>query len=392
MLAPTLRIAMVAGEASGDLLGARLIEALRRRVPSARFCGIGGPHMVAAGFDSWFPQETLAVRGFVEVLRHLPSVLAVRRALAKRLRLERPQLFVGIDAPEFNLGLERRLKRAGVVTVHLVSPQVWAWRPGRVHTVGAAVSRVLVLFPFEEAIYEAAGVPVTYVGHPLADDVPEHVDRDALRVDLRLPARAPVVAVLPGSRQSEIAMMAAPFIETAKLVARRVPDVRFLVPLVTRETRGLFEEEVYRRDARELPLTLLFGHAQDALGACDVALAASGTVTLEAALTHRPMVIAYRVTPLSFAIASRLVRVRHIGLPNILCGEPVVPEFLQDDATPENLAQAVVNLLGDEPLRRAVERRFERLHGEMRRNAAERAADALLPLLGAARGEAPEPA
>jgi lipid-A-disaccharide synthase len=376
---------MVAGEASGDLLGSRVMEALRRRLPDAEFCGIGGPHMVGAGFDSWFPQETLAVRGFVEVLRHLREVLAVRRALARRLRAEPPALFVGIDAPEFNLGLERRLKRSGIVTVHLVSPQVWAWRPGRVETLRAAVARVLVLFPFEEAIYRAAGVPVTYVGHPLADEVPEHIDREAIRGELRLPAVAPVVTVLPGSRQSEIAMMAATFIDAAKLIARRVPEVRFLVPLITRETRALFEEEVYRRDARDLAMTLLFGHAQDALGACDVALAASGTVTLEAALNHRPMVIAYRVAPLSFWIASRLVRVPHIGLPNILCGEPVVPEFLQDDATPENLAQAVVNLLNDGTARQAVERRFEVLHGEMRRNAAERAADALLPLIPAAR-------
>ncbi len=386
---PPVRIAMVAGEASGDLLGSRLVEALRRRLPEAVFCGIGGPRMVAAGFDSWFPQEKLAVRGFVEVLRHLPEVLAVRRALARRLRAERPQLFVGIDAPEFNLALERRLKRSGVATAHLVSPQVWAWRPGRVETLRAAVSRVLVLFPFEEAIYRAAAVPVTYVGHPLADEVPERVDREAMRVELRLPALAPVVAVLPGSRQSEITMMAGPFIETAKLIAHRVPEVRFLVPLVTRETRALFEEELYRRNARELPMTLLFGHALDALAACDVALAASGTVTLEAALSHRAMVIAYRVTRLSFAIASRLVRVPHIGLPNILCGGWVVPEFLQEDATPENLAQAVVNLLADGPVRRAVERRFEQLHAEMRRNSAERAADALLPLIPGAPAPAP---
>jgi lipid-A-disaccharide synthase len=372
---------MVAGEASGDLLGSGLIEALRRRIPEAIFCGIGGPRMVAVGFDSWFAQERLAVRGFVEVLRHLPDVLAVRRALARRLAAEPPQLFVGIDAPEINLALERRLKRRGVATAHFVSPQVWAWRPGRVQTLRGAVSRVLVLFPFEEAIYRAAAVPVTYVGHPLADEIPDSIDREAMRVELRLPALAPVVAILPGSRQSEITMMAGPFIETAKLIVRRVPEVRFLVPLVTRETRALFEEEVYRREARALPMTLLFGHAQDALAACDVALAASGTVTLEAALTHRPMVIAYRVAPLSFAIARRLVGVRHIGLPNILCGEPVVPEFVQDDATPENLAQAVANLLADGPVRRAVERRFERLHAEMRCNATERAADALLPLI-----------
>jgi len=372
---------MVAGEASGDLLGSRLIESLRRRIPTASFCGIGGPRMVAAGFESWFPQEILAVRGFVEVLRHLRGILAVRRALAGRLLAARPALFLGIDAPEFNLGLERRLKRSGLRTAHLVSPQVWAWRRGRVRTIGQSVSQLLVLFPFEEALYRGSDVAVTYVGHPLADEIPDHVDREALRAELRLPALARVVTILPGSRQSEIGMMATPFIEAAKLIARAAPDARFLVPLVTRETRALFEEAVYRCDARELPMTLLFGHARDALGACDVALAASGTVTLEAALSHRSTVIAYRVAPLSAAIARRLVRVPHIGLPNLLCGEAVAPEFLQDDATPENLAQAVANLLADGPMRRRIEHRFERLHAELRRDAAERAAEALAPLI-----------
>ena len=376
-----VRIAMVAGEASGDLLGSGLIEALRRRVPAAVFSGIGGPRMIGAGLESWFPQEKLAVRGFVEVLRHLREILAVRREVARRVLAERPQLFLGIDSPEFNLGLERRLKTAGVRTAHMVSPQVWAWRRGRVHSIGRSVSQLLVLFPFEEALYRDAGVGVSYVGHPLADEIPDRIDREAMRVELRLPARAKVVTVLPGSRQSEIEMMGDTFIETARLVARAVPDVRFLVPLVTRETRAMFEEAVYRCNARELPLTLLFGHARDALAACDVALAASGTVTLEAALSHRALVIAYRVAPLSATIARWLVRVPHIGLPNILCGEAVAPEFLQDDATPENLAQAVANLLADEPVRRRIEHRFERLHQELRCDATERAADALLPLL-----------
>jgi lipid-A-disaccharide synthase len=376
-----VRIAIVAGEASGDLLGSRLIETLRRRIPAAVFSGIGGPRMIAAGFESWFPQEKLAVRGFVEVLRHLREILAVRRELARRILAERPQLFLGIDSPEFNLGLERRLKTAGVRTAHMVSPQVWAWRQGRVRSIGRSVSQLLVLFPFEEALYRDAGIGVTYVGHPLADEIPDRIDREAMRAELRLPARAKVVTVLPGSRQSEIEMMGDAFIETAKLIARAVPDVRFLVPLVTRETRAMFEEAVYRCDARELPLTLLFGHARDALAACDVALAASGTVTLEAALSHRAMVIAYRVAPLSATIARWLVQVPHIGLPNILCGEAVAPEFLQDDATPENLAQAVVNLLTDEPVRRRIEHRFERLHQELRCDAAERAADALMPFL-----------
>jgi lipid-A-disaccharide synthase len=382
MTAP-LRIAMVAGEASGDLLGGRLIEALRRRMPDAAFFGIGGPKMIAAGFESWVPQERLAVRGFVEVARHLRELLALRRDIARRVQVERPQLFLGIDSPEFNLGLERRLKGTGMTTVHLVSPQVWAWRAGRIHSMRRTVSHLLVLFPFEEALYRAADVPATYVGHPLADDIPERIDRDAARVELRLPPLAPVVAVLPGSRQSEIEMMAAPFIEAAKLVARRIPDTRFLVPLVTRETRELFESALHRHDAQHLPMTLLFGHARDALAACDIALAASGTVTLEAALSHRAMVIAYRVAPLSYRIARRLIRVPHIGLPNILCGEAVVPEFIQDEATPENLAQVVGNMLADEPLRRAIEARFARLHATLRCGAAERTADAVLQLIGA---------
>jgi len=384
----TVRIAMVAGEASGDLLGSRLVAALERRFPGAEFFGVGGPKMAAAGFDSWFPQEKLAIRGFVEVLRHLREVLGLRAELVARLLAARPDVFIGIDSPEFNLGVERRLKREGVRTVHVVSPQVWAWRRGRIRTMKRSMSHLLVLFPFEEALYRDTGLAVTYVGHPIADEIPEVVDRGAAREQLRLPPFAPVVAVLPGSRASEIEMMAGPFIETAKLVLARLPDTRFVVPLVTRETRNAFEAELYRCGARDLPMALLFGHSREALAACDVALAASGTVTLEAALSHRAMAIAYRVAPMSYRIAKRLIRVPHIGLPNILCGEPVAPEFLQADATPENLAQAVTNMLADETFRRAVEDRFVRLHAELRCGAAERAADALAPLLREARSAA----
>ncbi|HSD41038.1 MAG TPA: lipid-A-disaccharide synthase [Burkholderiales bacterium] len=385
-MAEPVRIALVAGEASGDLLGSRLIEALRRRLPEAEFCGVGGPRMVAAGFDSWFPQEKLAVRGFVEVVRHLRELLAIRGEIFRRVRALRAQLFVGIDSPEFNLGLERKLKRAGLRTAHLVSPQVWAWRRGRIRRMKSYVSHLLVLFPFEEPLYRKSGVDVTYVGHPLADEIPTYADREGVREQLRLPAHVPVVAILPGSRQSELEMMSGPFIETAKLLHARLPAARFVVPLVTRETRELFETELYRRDARELPMALLFGHARDALAACDVALATSGTVTLEGALTGRAMVIAYRVAPVSYLIAKRLIRVPHVGLPNILCGEAVVPEFMQHDATPENLAQAVGNMLADAPFRWAIEERFLRLHAELRRDSAERAADALLPLVRDATG------
>jgi lipid-A-disaccharide synthase len=376
-----VRIAMVAGEASGDLLGSRLIDAIRAERPEAQFFGIGGPRMLAAGFESWFPQERLAVRGLVEVVRHLRELLAIRRDLTRRILAARPQLFIGVDAPDFNLGLERRLKGAGIPTAHFVGPTVWAWRAGRIRAIRRAVSHMLVLFPFEPPIYEQAGIPVTYTGHPLADEIPEYVDRAAMREQLRLPASIPVIAVLPGSRQSEIDMMAPLFIDAARLIRERLPDARFLVPLITRESRERFEAAVWKADARELPIVMLFGHAQDALAACDVALAASGTVTLEAALLRRPMVIAYRVSPITAAIVRRLVRVPYAGLPNILNGDWLVPELLQDDATPENAAQAVLNLLRDPVVRARLDERFAAIHSALRCDAASRAAQALLPYL-----------
>jgi len=376
------RIALVAGEASGDLIGGRVIAAIRRRLPDASFVGVGGPRMVAAGLDSWFPQEKLAVHGLVEVLAHLRELLAIRRKLVQRLLDVRPTIFLGIDSPDFNLAIERTLRRKGVTTAHMVSPTVWAWRAGRIRTIRAAVDHMLVLFPFEEAIYRAAGIPATYIGHPLADEIPAEMDQASAREDLRLPQNVPVVAVLPGSRRSEIERMAPPFIRAARQILERVPEVRFLVPLATRATRELFEGILYDEHASDLPMSLMFGHSQEALAASDVVLAKSGTVTLEAALVGRPMVIAYRVAPLSYAIGRRLIGLKHMGLPNILAGESVVPEFVQDDATPDNLAQALVNLLLDEPVRAAMQERFARLHGELRRDAAETAARALMPYLG----------
>jgi lipid-A-disaccharide synthase len=381
-------IALVAGEASGDLIGSGVVKAIRKHHPDASFVGIGGQRLIAAGLTSWYPQEKLAVHGLVEVLAHLRELIAMRRELVARLLDLRPTMFLGIDSPDFNLAIERTLKRAGVATAHMVSPTVWAWRPGRIRTIRAAVDHMLVLFPFEEAIYRAAGIPATFIGHPLADEIPEEADQAGAREDLRLPRNAPVIAVLPGSRRSEIERMAPTFIQAARLVLERIPEARFLVPLVTRETRELFEGILYREQARDLPMSLLFGHAQEALAACDIALAKSGTVTLEAALVGRPMVIAYRIAPLSYLIARQLIRVNEMGLPNILAGELVVPEFVQDAATPENLAQALVNLLLDESVRSAVQTRFAELHGVLRRGAAETAAQALLPYLGEVGGRA----
>lgn len=384
-----VRIAMVAGEASGDLLGSRVMAALKQRYPNAEFFGIGGPKMIGAGFDSWFPQERLAVHGLVEVVRHLRGLMAIRRSLVRGIAKKRPHLFLGIDSPDFNLGLARRLKRRGVTTAHLVSPTVWAWRAGRIKTIRDAVSHMLVLLPFEEPIYQQAGVPVTFIGHPLADEIPAAFDRELLLDHLRLSPKSAIITLLPGSRQQEVMQLAEPFIRAAKLIHQQLDNAQFLVPCATRETFDLFEQALYREGERELPVRMMFGHAQEALAASDLALAASGTVTLEAALLRCPMVIAYRMSPLSFAIAKRIIRAKYIGLPNILCDQWVVPELIQDDVTPENLAQAALNLYQDKRAHRQVRERFAAVHALMRRGASERAAEALAPLIDHSLAAAP---
>ncbi|MCM8611853.1 lipid-A-disaccharide synthase [Accumulibacter sp.] len=385
MTAGVVRIALVAGEASGDLLASQLIEAIRRRLPQAVFFGIGGPRMLGKGFDSWYPLEKLAVRGYAEVLRHFREIVAIRRGLRRRLLADPPDVFIGVDAPDFNLGLERALKRHGVTTVHYVSPSIWAWRGERIHRIGAAVSRVLALFPFEPAIYERQGIPVSYVGHPLADMLPLDDERDATRELLGFPEQQAVFALLPGSRQSELQYMADTFIETARRIHRAIPDAAFVVPLATRETRGMFEAARQRCAADDLPLRLLFGHAHQAMMAADVVLVASGTATLEAALLKRPMVIAYRMAPFSAWLMRRIGGyLPYVGLPNVLAGRFVVPEFLQDDATPANLAQAVLNLYADRGVRAGLQTLFHSLHLQLRQNAAEKAAQAVIGCLPAA--------
>ena len=377
-------VGIVAGEASGDFLGAHLIAALRERVPNLHFVGIGGPRMGAQGLDPWYPMEKLAVRGYVEVLRHFPEIFAIRMKLRRRLAQARPRLFIGIDSPDFNLPLERKLKRNGIPTVHYVSPSLWAWRGGRMSAIAASVSKMLVLFPFEEPLYRAAGVPVAYVGHPLADAMSDDDGTEAAREQLRLPVAGKVIALLPGSRQSEVRYMASTFVHTAKLIAMRQPAVHFLVPLVTRETRAIFEEAMYAADAGELPLSILFGHARDAIAACDVALVASGTATLETALARKPMVITYKVAELTFRLMSKMWTMPWLGLPNIIAGEFLVPEILQHDATPENLAQAVLNSLNDPTVNRRLPERLDQIRQLLRRDTASRVTEALLPWLQAA--------
>ncbi|MBB5019555.1 lipid-A-disaccharide synthase [Chitinivorax tropicus] len=376
-----IKIAMVAGEASGDLLGSHLIRALKARFPDAEFVGIGGPKMQGVGLKSVFPMETLAVNGYVEVLKNLRAILRIRRDLTDQLLADRPHVFIGIDAPDFNLGLERTLKAKGVTTIHYVSPSIWAWRGERIKKIKACVSHMLALFPMEPPLYQQAGIPVTYVGHPLADEMPLVPDLAAMREQLDIPLACRVIALLPGSRQSEVAALAETYINTAKLLSEQVPNVLFLVPLVSRETRALFEATLYRLQAQALPLRIMFGHAHDALIAADVALVASGTATLETALLKRPMVITYKVSPLTYRLMWHRKYLPYIGLPNVLAGDFVVPEILQDDATPANLAQALTNMLDHNRVVDGLQAKFMDIHLTLRQGTAERAAEAIAAYL-----------
>lgn len=376
-------IAMVAGEASGDLLGSHLMEALRQHLPDVRFIGIGGPKMQSAGMQVLFPMEKLAVNGFVEVLRHYREIAGIRRQLRAQLIAQPPDLFIGVDAPDFNLDLELALKQRGIPVVHYVSPSIWAWRGERIHKIKRAVSHILALFPFEAPLYEKAGVPVTYVGHPLADMLADVPERSVMREQMRLPRQHKVFAFLPGSRQSEVRQLAETYIETAKLILHKLPDAVFLVPLISRETRTIFEQALYRCEAQHLPITLLFGHAHDAMIAADVVLVASGTASLEAALLKRAMVITYKMPAISYWLSKRKMYLPYVGLPNILAGKFVVPELLQHDATPENLAQALINLASDKQALTELEETFSGMHAILRQNTAHKAALAILPYLGA---------
>jgi lipid-A-disaccharide synthase len=377
-----MHIAIVAGELSGDLLGAGLMAVLQARYPQLRFTGVGGPAMLAQGFQTWVPMERLAVMGLVEVLRHLPDLLALRRQLYRQFIADPPLAFIGIDAPDFNLGLERRLHAHGIPTVHYVSPSVWAWRPWRVRKIARAVDLMLTLFPFEAAFYRDHGVPVRAVGHPLADAIPLRSDSLAARRALGLPGpdQAPVAALLPGSRWGEVSRLGPLLLDTAVWLNARRPDLRFVLPAATpRLHEALAAMQAERAPA--LPLTLAQGQSRMAMAAADVVLLASGTATLEAMLLKRPMVVAYRVAPVTAWLARRLVRVSHFALPNLLAGRELVPEFIQDAATVENLGPAVLRWL-DQPLaRERLAAEFDALHRELRRDASRQAAEAIMELL-----------
>ena len=374
-------IGIVAGEASGDLLGSHLIRALKKQRPDIQFIGIAGPKMQAEGAVSLFPMERLAVRGYFEVLKHLFGLLHIRRQLFQHFEKNPPDLFIGIDAPDFNLGLERRLKEQGIQTVHYVSPSIWAWRKGRMGKIKRAASRILALFPFEVPLYEQAGVPVTYVGHPLADVLPLVPDQDAAQLELKLPKDRLVIALLPGSRQSELDYMADLFVRTAVLIHKQMPNAHFLVPVISKETRWKFHAAISRHDAQGLPITILFGHAHLAMEAADAVIVASGTATLEAALLKRPMVVTYRMSPLSWQILRHMNYLPYVGLPNILAGKSVVPELLQNEATPEKLTETVLKLVGDKAALAEIRSEFLAIHHTLRQNTEEKAAQAILGML-----------
>lgn len=381
MIKPVKVIGIIAGEASGDLLGSHLMEALKRAMPDVRFIGIGGHKMQAVGMQVLFPMEKLAVRGYVEVLRHYCEIVGIRRKLQAHFCTNPPDLFIGVDAPDFNLDLELKLKERGIPVIHYVSPSIWAWRGERIHKIKRAVSHILALFPFEAPLYKKAGIPVTYVGHPLADMLPAVPNRAAMRVQMRLSMKNKVFAFLPGSRQSEVRFLAATFIETARLILQKLPEAIFLVPLASSETRRIFKEALWQCDGHDLPITILFGHAHDAIIAADIVLVASGTATLETALLKRPMVITYKMPALSWWLMQRKKYQPYVGLPNILAGKFVVPELLQKDATPENLRQALLNLLFDDQAVAELEAIFTDMHSTLRQGNAHKAAQAILPYL-----------
>jgi lipid-A-disaccharide synthase len=381
-----MRIALVAGEASGDLLGAGLVSELKQRFPDAEFAGVGGARMRAAGVETWHDSGELAVMGLFEVLRHLPRLLSLRSRLRRRLLQWRPDVFIGIDAPDFNLGLERALKQAGVRTVHYVSPSVWAWREERAAKIGRSADLVLCLFPMEPPIYARHGIDARFVGHPLADAFALHPDAGAARRALGVGDGGPVLALLPGSRAGEIRRLLPTFLAAAARLREQLPQLQVLVPAADARCRALIEAELEKLPAADRP-RLLDGHAHEAMLAADLVLLASGTAALEAMLAKRPMVVGYRISALTYRLVMGLgmMKSNHYSLPNVLANEPVVPELMQGDCTPDNLVAALSRWLGDVEACETLERRFLAIHERLRGGGSAAAADAVAGLLAAPR-------
>lgn len=380
--ASPLTIAVAAGEPSGDVLAARLLSGLRPHLPDARFHGIGGPAMAQYGFESHWPMDKLTVRGLLAVIPRYREIKGIQNALRDQLLAERPACFIGADYPGFNLGLEMQLKAAGIPTVHYIGPQIWAWRGGRIKKIIKAVSHMLVVFPFEEEIYRKAGVPVSYVGHPMAELVPLTIDEGAARRQLGLPEDANVVTLMPGSRMSELKYNTAAFVGAAKLLQKRDRSLRFIAPMAGERQRQLFLQMVEQAGLQDVEITLLDGQSHTAIAAADAVLVASGTATLEVALHKKPMVIAYKMMALEWQILRHFGYQPWIGLPNILEREFVVPELLQDDASPEQLADAMWKQLTDAPHRLLLAERFTAMHHSLLRNSAQESAAAVMKVIG----------
>jgi lipid-A-disaccharide synthase len=374
------RFSLVAGEASGDLLAGLMLDGLQARWPTMKAVGIGGPRMLSRGFESWWPQEKLAVSGYVEVLRHYAEIAGIRRQLRARLLRESPDIFIGVDAPDFNLDLEAGLRERGIKTAHFVCPSIWAWRPERVHKVRAAADHVLCIFPFEPALLAQHGIAATYVGHPLAKVIPMAPDRTAARVALGLDPEAEVVAILPGSRRSELRQLAPLFFDAAALMLKSRPGLSFICPVLPSLRQEM--EQLLQASPMAGRVSLLDGQSHAALAACDVTLIASGTATLEAALFKRPMVISYRVNSLTWRLVMQRKQLQPwVGLPNILSREFVVPELLQDAATPQALAEATLDWLASPEKVHALQQRFCAMHAELLRDTPTLCADAIQKVL-----------
>ena len=373
-----LIVALVAGETSGDILGAGLIRALKKRHPNMQFVGIAGPQMQAEGCKAWYEMEELSVMGIVEVLGRLRRILAIRRDITKRLIDLKPDVFIGIDAPDFNLSLEGKLKQAGIKTIHYVSPSVWAWKQKRVFKIKRNTNLILAFLPFEKAFYDKFDVPCRFIGHKMADDIPLEPDQTAMRQQLGIPVDCQCLALLPGSRHAEVTLLSEPFLKAAQLLRDKFPDLHIVVPLVNSKRRAEFEQ-IKAEIAPKLKLQLLDGHAREAMIASNAAILASGTVALECMLAKCPMVVGYKMKAFTFWLAKKLIKTPYVSLPNILAGKEIVPELLQHDCTPENIANHVLPFLeGDNTELKAT---FLALHKQIRCNADEQAAQAVLDVL-----------
>lgn len=371
---------LVAGEASGDRLGASIIQALRTLFPAATFTGVPGPLMRQAGCQAFFPQEELAVMGFVDVLKHLPTLLKRRLQLLDRVSQLTPEVYIGLDAPDFNLPIEKKLKKQGIKTVHVNSPTVWAWRPGRLKHIAASVDLMLLLFPFEQAIYQQAAIPAAYIGHPLADELPVTYDQAAMKKALNIAPQTPMLALLPGSRASELRYLAATFIHVAERCMQHVPNMQCYVPLINEKSRRDFVA-YWQAEAPHIALHCTIGNAHQVMQAADVVLVASGTASLEALLCQKPMVVAYRMHPFNYFLAKCLIKTPYVSLPNILAQQALVPERIQHQASVQRLSRDVLAWFDDEKRRQDISQRFTDMHLSLRQDAAQKAATAIAQLI-----------